>query len=109
MISKELLSVVLKKRPIDILRFGKETELGKEWIEAGYSKSGNIGAFNIHELAHMCKEWSYCKRYFLSTGKDIMGYFCLDRERSRSFIADTEPEAIFKACEWILKQQKENQ
>ncbi|MEA3280219.1 MAG: hypothetical protein U9Q38_06440, partial [Thermodesulfobacteriota bacterium] len=66
---------------------------------------------NIHELAHKCKEWAY------SDGIMLQSYLYNDKARcdiekfgvfEHEFqVADTEPESIFKACEWILEQLKQ--
>ena len=71
---------------------------------------------NIHELAHKCKEWAYNKGFMLLSGLYIRGkiwceiYKPLDLNNTiTQFGEDTEPEAIFKACEWILKQKENNE
>ncbi len=63
--------------------------------------------YNIHEIAHKCKEWACLNNDMLVytapkyshkfTSVEVEGYKCR---------ADTEPEAIFKACEWILNVRK---
>ena len=87
---------------------------------------------NLYELAYKCKEWALSKHKFLVSGisrsalTDLLhradawycsiGYkvcACAEGYRSvysgceHSETANTEPEAIFKACEWILRQVKE--
>ena len=77
-------------------------------------------SINIHELAYKCKEWAYKQEYSLSSGHrfEANEWFC-DYETSEEYsiraeeyysnidaeykMANTEPEAIFKACEWILE------
>lgn len=73
-----------------------------------------IDTINIYELAHKCKEWAFNNGYELRNGRDIdvkeeLCYFCeykqerqLDYSNSDYFLAETEPESIFKACQWIL-------
>ena len=71
---------------------------------------------NIHELAHKCKEWARIKYNFyiiptIQYQKD--GFITMIVTDNEDFInnvnerrkvgAQTEPEAIFKACEWILR------
>ena len=68
---------------------------------------------NIYELAHKCKEWALSKNFILHSGStykperyrcDIyVGNSAIEDE---NFISDTEPEAIFKACEWIMEYRK---
>jgi hypothetical protein len=70
---------------------------------------------NVYELAFKCKEWAYKQdeKYtsFLTgrdTKYDFKRYFAyfpmiLDRDGyEKQFRADSEPDAIFKACHWIL-------
>ena len=115
MISKELLSEVMPEW-MAIESSGKYTyEYGFDAIEFTLSfndalggKSLSYGKINIHELAHKCKEWAYAKGYDLYStngwaGLDPVGgdggsCYWIDE-----FTSDTEPEAIFKACQWILE------
>ena len=110
MISKELLSEVLDCEIMD---------MGVEGSDVTYlmpSKCHWID-INIYELAHECKEWAYdrygdevssMKSYFAEYEKKLW-YSTTSKYYEISldgFYADTEPEAIFKACEWILKDNK---
>ena len=84
---------------------------------------------NIYELAHKCKEWAFEKGYSLQSGKPIVQddegnqvfnywYKCYFWELDRySFDAPiqntkietnsaTEPEAIFKACQWLFENKR---
>lgn len=84
---------------------------------------------NVYELAHKCKEWAlglktvedyskYLNGFELSTKlimKDCFPYQCICevsyrtkyknsiRQEKCLKIAESEPKAILKACEWILK------
>lgn len=70
-------------------------------------------SYPIHYIAHKCKEWATLQGYFINTGNRCDGtnrydVFCgdasLDYECDCDYlnaIFDTEPEAIFKACQWI--------
>ena len=98
--SKELVSAVLGEEV-------KSVELWKENSIRYFAPKDYI--INIYELAHKCKEWSKDEVYYLESGY-INGAVCrvyLDLEDMKIFWADTEPEAVFKACEWILKEQNE--
>ena len=84
--------------------------------------------FNIHELAHKCKEWIWDNEYLYEVEqKGVYGYLRPDyrvklwctREVQRFshqdpetpceyFDEHTEPEALFKACQWILDNKEEN-
>ena len=78
---------------------------------------------NIHELAHKCKEWATKQgfkvkaelSYGTEKGKvqlekyqefdiyDVFGYKVGHIAKSDWFECDSEPEAIFKACTWIME------
>lgn len=83
------------------------------------------GDINLYELAHMCKEWAYknngmivsknhrtWEKISLSDNQsdytddwEAIGYVYTGNPANtltNEFICDTEPEAIFKACQWIL-------
>ena len=117
-ISKELLSEVLELKKIDEI-YQEDNLL--------YFCESNKG-INIYELAHKCKEWAeyngwflYPCRNFESTlkkfGCSIMkpyykaGKFSwllsTDGYDERDYLADTEIQAVFKACQWILDNKKE--
>lgn len=87
-------------------------------------------SINIYELAHKCKEWAHKKEYYVNSGqmdrhsgKNSNKWFATifnpygkigeersgslyGREMTRTIFADTEVEAILKACEWVLKDIK---
>lgn len=107
MISKELLSEVTNI-PISALksiRYGNSlmeiTKTNDRWEE-----------INIYELAHKCKEWDFNKGGIdITSGKrlGLDGWECLvfvGVIPCDCYEADTEHEAIFKACEWILKDKR---
>ena len=120
MISKELLNAVL----------GEELYLFHLWNiednELLYYTEANGGGkrINIYELAHKCKEWATFKNgKNIITERDISGVYSYiifmigitihneyldDTTRIlANFKADTELEAIFKACEYILNNIKQ--
>ena len=108
-ISKELLSEVLGYK-VDYIAGVGETYVGFHTEMGGTN-------INIYELAHKCKEWAnkqgYKKVYsgiYESTDQGSM-YICIldsNDTNCKDFWADTEVEAIFKACEWILANVKTN-
>lgn len=112
MISKELLSeVVLKEISEDVA--DKPKVVFKTELE--YYEKSSVSRFrhriNIYELACKCKEWVIVKEYKLLSAvtmnkEGMCTILCKLRKNRKTFIADTEPEAIFKACEWILKESK---
>ena len=114
MISKELLTG-MRKDEYTILDIDYDSEDSK----IGYLLSNNQWYFiNIHELAHKCKQWAYDNfKYRLISGRSIGSddkyvYFCtiyLTNSEHYGIAAKTEPEVIFQACEWILKQKENNE
>ena len=64
-----------------------------------------------HHLAHKVKEWAFRQGYYTSSGIsfDINLWWANatpkigGATRLETFDADNEPEAIFQAGEWILK------
>ena len=113
MISIKLLSEVLGKK---VIRYDNELQIlfyrdeydSMVWAE-----------LNIYELAHKCKEWAWRNyHYTLSseyadneyscsatlTWHDFKNYPCTIEEYP--IVSDTEPEAIFKACQWILDNKR---
>ena len=79
---------------------------------------------NIYELAFKCKEWAYTNKYRLSSGQhrlntkqehyinnQIASYFCsvyyiTNDDSDIQIDANTEIEAIIKACNWVLENYK---
>ena len=114
--SKELLSEVFALK-INLV----ETDEHRRKIYYYCNQFGKItGEINIYELAHKCKEWATSKGYIMLSymEDDKTGYVSLgdlfgktkvklpQPKDSFWFEADTELEAIFKACEWIMEQTK---
>ena len=103
MISKELLSEVINQN-VKVIVLKENTVFYQ--CEDGFDD-----LINIHELAHKCKEWAlsvYDSIDFMVYGRsqcDIT-IFTQPDDIKYNFNADTEPEAIFKACEWILKDKR---
>ena len=109
MISKELLSAVLKTK-ID------NCEINRIWciynyVEDEENDKWGYSSINIYELAHKVKEWAFRQGYYTSSGIsfDINLWWANatpkigGATRLETFEADNEPEAIFQAGEWILK------
>lgn len=109
MISKELLSEVLGcdcssvyfEDTYNLIHY--EYQYDVTWSEyIQYSKN----VINIYELAHKCKELALKLDYKLSSSMTDGRYdecvlrICMGNELL--FEASTEPEVIFKACQWIL-------
>ena len=104
MISEELLKRVMNLKRIDDI-----------YVEDNllYFCELNRG-INVYELAHKCKEWAWNNGYMLNTvilRADMQTWYCEDDYRTTrsTWKAKTEVEAIFKACEWILKEMNDKQ
>ena len=122
MISKELLSKILG---FEVSGFYLAPN--KSFIEA-YNEARDE-RISIYELAIECKKWAYLKWYDIETSIDSLGLdenynpiyvgyaflssmkykeHILDRNKYiEKFEANSESEAVFKACEWILENQNE--
>ena len=105
--SKELISEVLSKE-VEEERFIDSNSLT-------YVNSGIYEDINIYELAHKCKEWAKLKHFIdidSHPGCARWGAKAVSHNGKPSvfyeqvFIGRTEPEAIFKACEYIMEQTK---
>ena len=106
MINKELLSEVLGFSIGNCWNDGNLVV----WEEDGMSE------INIYELAHKCKEWAANKGYYvvsmvkfhcyLFTVTDFLEKPCYKVNWDFSAGTRSESEAIFRACEWILKETK---
>ena len=96
MISKELLSELLGCRCSKIKPFGT-TRIAYTFLDSPNYVDATI---NIYELAYKCKEWAYGLGVAIdSCHQTAIIHF----DRKIEIKGDTEPEAIFKACEWILE------
>ena len=131
-ISKELLIEVLgseyKQRLVDWFQIEDDNFLRTYYDCGSYDDKGRptgLGLeINIYEFAFKCKEWAYTNKYRLSSGQhrlntkqehyinnQIASYFCsvyyiTNDDSDIQIDANTEPEAIFKACQWILENIK---
>lgn len=114
MISRELLNEVLNDEVGDYFYY-KDNLI---WFE----KDGKEYNINIYEFAHKCKEWALDNRWIISTmpmltekkwrntSVRLSHFYSASKDRYLDGIyhngrieADTETEAIFKACEWIME------
>ena len=101
--SKELISEVLSKE-VEEERFIDSNSLT-------YVNSGIYEDINIYELACKCKKWAknytLVSAYYFENGEEG-AWCCLHKDLcnvgGEMFEADTEEEAIFKACDYILNE-----
>ena len=99
-ISKELLGEVMKdKGTFETININKN-ELSTFGVLGHH-----IFSINIYEFGNKCKEWVNKQGYWANSGYDNK-YYCMLRDMpdNQWFYADTEVEAIIKACEWILSE-----
>lgn len=108
MISKELLSEVVG------LCCGVKSIRNSE-VVYWFNCIGEVreSSINIYELAYLCKEWASKHHYSVMSGWEMThwgGAYRVDVFRNSDNIlfsmstVKTEPEVIFRACEWILEQ-----
>ena len=120
MISKELLSKVLDNEVPYQVKVHKIIIKNNSLNYFYNSKDSGGGLFeaneyiNIYELAHKCKEWALKQGYYFSTYSFNFDSNTEQEHRIRLLIGndvvyfgddssmETEVEAIFKACQWIL-------
>lgn len=107
-LSKELLTAVLGEKRV-ILNY--EVSICKTEIHYGHKKLDEDGFISIYELTHKCKEWANKKGYILSSAfHNGQGYCEIKKETPERIKSiawcpvdfDTEAEAIFSACQYIL-------
>jgi len=118
MISKELLSKVLNETVTIVKVPYKDT---KRYVYFDL-ENGKELAINIYELANKCKEWAHMRDYcvnsyksktrlkpweaYISENRKIKILTLYDSdivyEEELKWFDSTEPEATFKACQWIL-------
>ena len=115
MISKELLSEVLDiKYSFKNIKL-REYEPYIQWYCDEVYKE-HVYSINVYELAHKCKEWALTKHKISLQSTPIeeneneiywsviLKLFNEEYEENlEHIIKDTEPEAIFKACQWVLE------
>lgn len=102
-ISKELLSEVLKLN----ITYTERCNNSIVYKISVYDREEEV---NIYELAHKCKEWAFNKGYSISIHQsEISGYIAEIHcgWSVTDFHSRFEPEAIIKACEWVLKELNE--
>ena len=109
-ISKELLGEVLRsvKNVTSVYKLDSRTVV---YTHKPLETKEQRSHINIYELAHKCKEWASKEGYCLDIyrGADghiievgIIGEPCYLHKPTAYNLKD-EPEAIFKACQWILE------
>ena len=121
MISRELLSKVLGVKVWKVLDENMGTVRYCIYPNKGDEPSDYMFPINIYELTHKCKEWAMQTPYIVDQlainidrtclpNKFKTRYWCVwllhHSKVSEEFYADTEPEAIIEACQWLLEELK---
>ena len=113
-ISDELLCEILRKK---VSIWGSDS-IGDSVIEIGiHLPSGGrlYKQLNIYEVAFKCKEWALKKEFIVHSSPTqkkeftsiAQNFNMIDSYYGKNqFYALTEIEAILKACNWILEQNK---
>lgn len=109
--SKELLSEVLGINVKTIYHINSNPNLEKFDLPYSINGSGDLLNINIYELACKCKKWAknytLVSAYYFENGEEG-AWCCLHKDLcavgGEMFEADTEEEAIFKACDYILNE-----
>ena len=111
-VTKELLRKVLPKETENL------SEDFSFYIDEDYiifrDEGETLFDYNIYKFVFKCKEWNLSKGYSHLSGKDDIykkgeGFVCSIGSTTlliKDFYADTEIEAIIKACSWVLKQER---
>ena len=118
MISKELLSEVLNC-DVDKYIIVSSSEITQIRIWKKDTEMWDYRGYDIHYLAHKCKEWALVKGYIIKSepydyNEDSTfsgGYFYITRVNNMYSCPNcgankTEVQAVIDACEWILKELK---
>ena len=111
-ISKELLSDVMGIHIYRRKKVAQTSVIRYEFDNMGERRDSFI---NIYELQNKCKEWAFNNKKEVTSGltEATVFYQVFDthyevwRSVDKEFEAPTEPEAVFKCCQWILE-NKEN-
>ena len=113
--SKLLLSAIYEEKVIDVWYVINtyENDMHIKIVDKSTTSGHYQFSVNLHELAYKCKEWACDNLWIMGSVKNkSKTYECFIEEilgfDAIEFEADTEPEAIFKACEYILTHKDRN-
>lgn len=113
-ISKELLSEVMNYN-VDKYTIVSCNETTQIRIFKKDAEMWDYKSYDIHHMAHKCKEWALSKDYHINTSedrfnnylylykmfKDDFGY-SIDKNSGVQFDSNDYINDLIKACEWIL-------
>ena len=106
MISEKLLGKVFGDQKVIIGQIDNDIE---------YVIDGITSRMNIYEVMYKCKEWAINKHKYRLLTEPYNDYGYIDwmveatlygkSNPKRFSLYKSEPEAVFKACEWILENE----
>ena len=115
-ISKKLLSEVLKLEVVKHSLFNKSNKsFNITYMPSEDSIKSSWMPININDFFFDCKEWAFSKGYIISSGltpvlgvskdgwAEVFSSSTPLNGKLHTFKQLSEPEAVFKACEWILE------
>jgi len=102
MISKKLLSAVLGEK-ISVVK--KPYRDIKQYVYYDCVDKTEK-SINTHELAHKCKEWALGGGHIFNVQMSDDITLVYIGSIGKDIGAPSEPEAIFKACEWIMEHKQ---
>ena len=119
MISQELIDVVYPVDEVSECYVGTQENhiFGDRVVWFGKECNDVRSEIDINRVAHDCKEWASKHHYSVVSGWEMThwgGAYRVDVYKNSSNILfsmstiETESEAVFRACEWILEKVKEN-
>lgn len=104
MISKELLKEILGIEILSCKSVRQSSIIRYKFDANGETRDSSI---NIYELSYLCKKWAYTKNYLIDScfnepRSEVHIHWMSKLNKMTAFSADSEPQSVFKACEWIL-------
>jgi len=110
MISKKLLSEVLgEKLSVFFPGYLTFNAAGDYLQYQPANASDGAKCVNIYKLMYLCKQWALSKGFVIESAHFKESYAVVKEFPSgieEKFYAETEPQAVFKATEWIFEQIK---
>lgn len=108
MINNDLLTQILGIEVLSSKPVRQTSTMRYKFDAIGEHRDNSI---NIYELAYLCKKWAYTKNYLIDScfnkpEGEVLVYWMSKLNKRTEFSGNTEPEAVFKACEWIFEQIK---
>ena len=110
-ISKELFEAVFGVKIMILSIVGRKNS---KFIQYAYCYAG-VHTLAVNDFFFMCKEWAELKNLSLISGRYVTTdeYFCeisepLDEDTMNILYADSEQQAVFDACHWVLLENKGN-